>query len=99
MVRAGVWGQEESIPVANTIGASPRTHQVSCQLGVPSPQLSALQAKAGICDLAGASPVQMESWQCLVVLLPLGHPFDLRPVTKWFGSPKSTFLLSRKDML
>lgn len=47
----------------------------------------------------GASPVQMESWQCLVVLLPLGHPFDLRPVTKWFGSPKSTFLLSRKDML
>lgn len=36
----------------------------------------------------GASPVQMESWQCLVVLLPLGHPFDLRPVTKWFGSLK-----------
>lgn len=57
VVRAGVWGQEEGIPVASTVGASPRTHQVSCQLGVPSPQLSALQAKAGICDLI-LEPVQ-----------------------------------------
>ena len=57
VVRAGVWGQEEGIPVASTIGASPRTHHVSCQLGVPSPQLSALQAKAGICDLI-LEPVQ-----------------------------------------
>ena len=46
-----MWGQEGGIPLGNTIGASPRTHQVSCQLGVPSLQLSALQAKAGICDL------------------------------------------------
>lgn len=75
-------------PVADTVGASPRTPQVSCQLCVPNPQLSALQAKAGICDLV-LEPVQPK-WRASSVwgfYCLHGHPI-LRLVTNWFASLK-----------